>query len=854
MGASGSTRFHLGQVVAGRYTLLAEIGRGGMSVVWAAYDARLDRRVALKVLHPHLRTEVAEGASLETRLIREAQAMARLSHPNVVAVYDAGQLEDGVLYLAMEYVEGGTLGAWCTAARRSWREVLAAYLAAARGLAAAHAAGLVHRDFKPENVLVGKDGRVRVTDFGLARGQLLVGDGRVLPMLSREDWESALTLAGTVVGTPRYMAPELFKGHPADARSDLFAFCVALYEALYGQPAFQGSDASAWREAQREGRLSPVPGRTEVPAWVRRAVLQGLNAEPRERPETMQQLISALESDPDERWRKRTRAVALMGAGMALMALMVGAWLRLREPRCAGSEKWLVGVWDEPIRARVRQAMLASGLTYAPAAARQLERKLDTYAGDWVALRKQVCEADHSPEAGRGDRVGLQEACLERRRDRLKALTELLSREEDKTMTAAELQVAALPLLSDCTDTRTLTASVPPPENPVVREQVHSLLKEVDRIEALFEAGKYKEGSALGEQILGRVTAVDFPPLQAQTLYNIAWVQWASGDYPGAEARTREAIRLAAVGQDRVLQARAWALLIRLIRERGAPQEALFLQVALEASVAAAGDDRVRAASFNEMGNVFLALNESSQALRFHQDAVALFAKVLGPRHPQTVGALNDLANVDWTVGRYDDALALQVRVQAVWEETLGPEHPYVAGALTNMGNLLHLVGRDREALIACERALEIFERSLGPDHPNVALALTNLGPVLESVGRPTEAQASLERALSIFESAKPPNPVALSIVLGEWAEVLRKRGAAKQAVPLLERSLKLSGDAPAFIQFSLARALGESGGDLRRARALAEHALEYWRKLGHPRQTEAAEWLAAHPAPSRTQ
>lgn len=286
-----------GQRLVNRYAVLKLVGEGGMGVVLAAYDEQLDRRVALKLL----RQACAENSTLEARLVREAQAMARLSHPNVVAVYDSGRLEDGTFFIAMEYVAGVTLQDWCQQ-QRSWREVLGAYVEAGQGLAAAHAVGLIHRDFKPANVLVGRDGRVRVTDFGVARleASSALDSWVSRPLVARK---TPLTLPGHVVGTPYYLAPELLNEQPADGRSDLFSFCVALYEALYGQPPFAGATANERMRARLEGRLTPPPEKTQVPAWVGRAVMQGLGAEPQKRPASMQALLATLQNDPEVRKR-----------------------------------------------------------------------------------------------------------------------------------------------------------------------------------------------------------------------------------------------------------------------------------------------------------------------------------------------------------------------------------------------------------------------------------------------------------------------------------------------------------------------------------------------------------------------
>ncbi|MFY0533529.1 serine/threonine-protein kinase [Nannocystis pusilla] len=245
----------------GRYVVMSLLGAGGMGVVYAAHDPELGRPVALKLLRPH---PAGPRRELEDRLRREAQAMARLSHPNVAAVHDVGQI-GGRIFIAMELIRGQTLAAWLRAAPRARRDVLARFLLAGRGLAAAHAAGLVHRDFKPENVLVGDDGQVRVVDFGLARAS---GD-EPLSITAQSGPGSEqladLTATGAVLGTPIYMAPEQHEGRPAEARSDQFSFCVALYTALYGQRPFAGDTVESLALAVRDGRLSPRPAAHACP-------------------------------------------------------------------------------------------------------------------------------------------------------------------------------------------------------------------------------------------------------------------------------------------------------------------------------------------------------------------------------------------------------------------------------------------------------------------------------------------------------------------------------------------------------------------------------------------------------------
>ena len=288
-----------------RYQIVRPIGAGGMGVVYEARDLQLHRPVALKMLRPS-----GDAAVLRERLLGEARAMAKLSHPNVLAVHDVGTLDDGV-FLAMELVEGQTLTGWLAQRRRRWQEVLEMFLAAARGLAAAHAKGIVHRDFKPDNVLVGNDGRARVTDFGLARIAAAPLDGGT-PVIA----------ASSLAGSPAYMAPEQMRAGPIDARADIFSFCVALYEALFGVRPFAGETVLALEQSIRRGETRKV--RAAVPARVRRAVLRGLHAAPADRPASMEALVAALEE---------ARRPALLLPTVALgLALTVAVALLLRRP------------------------------------------------------------------------------------------------------------------------------------------------------------------------------------------------------------------------------------------------------------------------------------------------------------------------------------------------------------------------------------------------------------------------------------------------------------------------------------------------------------------------------------------
>jgi serine/threonine protein kinase len=338
----------------GRYEVRRELGAGGMGVVYAAFDPDLQRDVAVKLLrHDRLRGRTDAASA---RLRREAQVTARLAHPNVVTIYEVGE-DRGSVYIAMELVSGSSLQLWLTTVARPWREVLTMFLQAGRGLGAAHDAGLIHRDFKPSNVLVGEDHRARVVDFGLAhsgavRAAMLPMDtadvlgtqpgdtktGRIADVLSTNNPDASgtwgaeetiqsgvvadvvttntplidesfadltqggdpttlpegVTSTGLFVGTPAYMAPELFTGGMADARTDQFAFCVSLYEGLYGERPFRGETAKEIAQRVLAGDITPAPARARVPRWLRNIIERGLAVDPEQRHPSIKSLLASI--------------------------------------------------------------------------------------------------------------------------------------------------------------------------------------------------------------------------------------------------------------------------------------------------------------------------------------------------------------------------------------------------------------------------------------------------------------------------------------------------------------------------------------------------------------------------------
>jgi len=363
----------------GRYVVLSAIGKGGMGVVYSAYDEELDRRVAIKVL----RTGRLSAASGRLRIQREAKALARLSHPNVVQVHDVGVVEGG-LFIVMEFVRGEPLRSWQARHDRTSSEgrraILEMYKQAGRGLGAAHAKGVIHRDFKPDNVLVGDDGRARVLDFGLAVGVLATVETEAREASVQPPLSGLLTETGTIMGTPGYMAPEQFRGEPSDQRTDVFAFAAALYEALCGEAPFIGETFAARQSAVLRGEVrEPMD---DLPGWIVAVLHRGLHCDPERRHASVEAMLVELDDDPEERRRR-----ALWGIGVAFAMVLVSVGL-------IRAGEWLWESW----RAERDEAQADARLVVA-------EARIDALVADGAedeAERIFAAFIEHPDNRGRG--------------------------------------------------------------------------------------------------------------------------------------------------------------------------------------------------------------------------------------------------------------------------------------------------------------------------------------------------------------------------------------------------------------------------------------------------------------------
>ncbi|WAS89958.1 serine/threonine-protein kinase [Nannocystis punicea] len=765
----------------GRYVLTSLLGAGAMGVVYAAHDPELGRVVALKLLRPH---QYGRRPHLEERLLREAQAMARLMHPNVAAVHDVGRIGDRI-FVAMEFIRGQTLAAWLRAEPRPQREILARFLLAGRGLAAAHSAGLVHRDFKPENVLVTEDGQVRVVDFGLARA---AGDDPLASTAISSDGTPALadlTATGTVLGTPNYMAPEQHAGRPAEARSDQFSFCVALYAALYGARPFVGDTVESLAAAVRAGRLRPPPRGARVPRHIRRALLRGLSVAPADRFPTMDALLVALAREPGR--RLRAAAGAVIAAGLVGTA----AYAYAAEPGlCRGAARHLAGVWDGERREQVTLALTQAGASTG--AVREVTATLDDYAARWVAMRTEACAATwihgEQPEA----LLGLRTSCLDARLRELQALGERLRAADRETGEQAVRAAHRLTDLASCADVEALTAPVRPPADPQTRREVEALRARLAEVKSFWNAGRYREGLAQARTLTPAARALGYRPLVAEALHLEGVLADELGEFEAAARSLEAAVWQAEASRHDVAMANAltdWWWIAAL--EQARYDQLPVFEARLTAALERLGRPPAREATFLSMrGRIALERGELDAAEADLRNALAIVERRFGPDDLRTLEIVFFLAGV--ALQRTDGAGALPLleRVLAGQQRVLGEDHPDVAFTVETLGAALYAVHRYDEAEAAYERALAMMQRHLGPDHHRIATVLHNLALVHAWQGRDEDAIDRLRRATSLSERELGPDHPKTDDIRTALASALSRAGRYAEAEPMFRRVL----------------------------------------------------------------
>jgi tetratricopeptide (TPR) repeat protein len=775
----------------GHFRVVRELGAGGMGIVFEAYDPDLDRRVAIKVVR-------GRDASTEAgaRLIREAQAMAKLAHQNVVAVHEVGTIE-GEVFLVMELVPGETLAVWLEAPR-AWREIVGAFVQAGDGLAAAHAAGLIHRDFKPTNVLVDHAGRVRVGDFGLAR---------------EDDIELAKGSERLVAGTPGYMAPEQRVGDPVDARADQYAFAVSLQQAL------------------RKAGVKP-------PRRVRNAIQRGLEIDPDDRYPHVEELLAELRRalSNRRRWVTAIAATALLSGGGAAAAVL------LATPGSDDCGASLVdGVWNHQ-------------LPFSGPAAITTKKLVDDWSASWKLGRVAACKADARAARvacldrglaelraqlalwGHGDRDVLDHA--------VNAAASLPSPEACAGETHAG--IATAPLIAKIAQLHALERS------GKARDAMPMVAS------TLADAETTKDHGALASALLaaGEVErdAGALPAARDHLSRAAEEAGHAGADALLAEALTFEAIVIGDAGRPldalgvaeaaKAIAARAGEHAEKIgmvhgeaLRDAGRLPEAIAELEDVVKRLEERRDPGARvllAATLGGLASAYETDRNPQKAVELHHRTLAIEEADYGPDHPEVGKTLHDLANAEERMGDVATAKAHYERARQIFVAAYGSQHELVGMSDVSLAGLelyqnhddvaeklfaqadaevanvpadhpIHVtieealgsIARDRDK---CKDAIPHFERArditehLGSTGPELGGILINLGACYADVGRDADAETVLTRAEKLYDDAKVPEKDYAELRIIE-SDLAAKAGDKARAIALVERVLATTRD-----------------------------------------------------------
>lgn len=789
----------------GRYRVEARIGGGGGGTVYRGHDPVLRRRVAIKVL----RAEVAAAPDLD-RLKQEATALARLHHPNVVQIFDVARDRRCGGFVVMEWVDGVACDAWLRRARPAQREILRVFVAAADGLCAAHDAGLVHRDVKPANLLVGRDGSVRVADFGLAR----VAVSQAEPT---EAGAGDTTMSSGAAGTPAYMAPEQWSGEPVGPRADQYAWCVSLFEALTG--GLPGADP-----AERLARAG-VARRTAE------ALLRGLERDPADRFPHMHALLAAI--DPRHRTAHRTarRRTRRLVFGGLVLGVAIAAGLGTSRPEAVAPAEACVAeaqAWpaDTPGRAaRLHAAFQATGSRLARGAAEGTEAALQRYTGRWHAAWRSACEAPDDAQAAARRR------CLERQREGFDSLIALFGQPDAAMVSRAVEAAQSLPAPEGCDVMLHAGLQTWDPADPATAEITARLRLRMADAAALELAGRYDDAARHNASIVHDADAAGLEPLAVLARLKLGRELVLGGDLQsGAEALATTYFAALAHGWDGEAAQAATHLVFTVGYKLADPDGGRFWARHAEAALDRIGQHgEPRAILESHRGTIETADGDLSKARAYHEAALAR-RRPRAREHPTALAhTLNNLGNVQVYMGDFEAARDHHRRALELRRAALGPSHPMVATSMNNLASAVLLAEGAAASRGAFEETLAMWEEALGPDHPDLLSVLHNLAVIAQEEGDLPLQRAYALRAFAIASARFGADHPLLAQAVADLGAVAMVEGDPERALGCFHRALVTSRQVHGPSHAAIA--------DLHNDIGLAQRA------LGRPR--EAAEHFA---------
>lgn len=774
----------------GRYRIAKKIGAGGMGEVFAAEDPELTRLVAIKLVRSDRVND-----SAKRRIKAEARAMAQISHPNVATVHEVGE-DQGRVFIAMELVNGVDLGRWAKAERRRWREVLDVYVQAGAGLAAAHAASVVHRDFKPHNAVLGDDGRVRVLDFGLVgEDDQTDGEHDTLDPEASDMTQSRVAGSGALLGSPAYMSPEQYLRHPVTAASDQFSFCIALHEALYGGRPFVGASLRELATQVVDGEPQLGTDRA-VPGWIRDCLRRGLQHDPRHRWPSMDDLLDALRSDP-----RRRRVLVAAGATAIIGAVAVAGWYgldkRSRSELCDREGQALSEVWDESRALKLGAAVTAVERPHAVETWQRTRTLLDDYATTWSGARREVCRREVELDSTltlTQDQVDAASRCLRQGAAQLETLVATLARPTPDAVDNAVSAAAKLPQLTLCTDASWLEHLPPLPQGSD-REVAELIDQQVADARARVRMGQLRAAQDTIDTALAQAVELGNNALRAEAEFARGQILAGRGEFADSvEMLEISFFRAEAAGHDRLALLVA-AELSRLLSLHGEGVE----RAELWQNLAEARLDRLRQRE-HLIGATVLDSRSSVESKQGHYEAardasaeaLAIRERELGATHPELTATLNDLGNKYNMLGKADLAQSTHERTLELAQTQFGPAHKKTGIALASLAAVHLAEARFEVAIPLLEQAVEIHEAWSGPNHADVAALLNNLGIGFEMVGQVDRARSTYKRALSIWEGAYGPRHPDVALVLSSIGAIESASGNLEAAFAANERALSI--------------------------------------------------------------
>jgi tetratricopeptide (TPR) repeat protein len=768
----------------GRYEIVEFIGGGGMGWVYRAKDTELEREVAIKVVQP-----TVAGPKGRDRLLAEARAMAKLRHRAVVPVHDVGEYAGGV-YVAMALVKGGTLHDWMHAEPRPWRQVVARFLEAGRGLVAAHAAGIVHRDFKPRNVLLGEGGEVLVADFGIASASVEAADGDSATGRARE--------ATSIVGTPAYMAPEQAAGLAVDARADQYSFCVSLWEGLHGQRPQEAETRT--QGVLLTGATAAPTARRRVPGWLTDAVARGFAPAPEKRWPTLAALLDQLERGLRRRRRWGIAAASTCGVLLAVVVVLATPKRSAQATHaCEPPTARMAVVWDAEHGARLSALFAATDPAHGATHATRALGALDGFAKRWLSAQVEACRATYVEHRQPEAILERRQACLDQRLAGVAERVRLI----EGASSAAEIRkvmrlVDSLPIIEECTDLAQLAGEPPPPGEPSARAEYVALRAEAAAIDALRLAGKLSEHRQRAEAALVRARKLGHPIVIATLIDQVANALHNSGEFEAEVPLREEAISVGAAAHDDRFVADQWASLIFVVgRSLKQYDKADGMVLAADAAISRAGEPvHYRFDLLSSRSAIAEARGDAPGALKILDEGLALLERN-GARTPgsqfefRLMSGLDRRAEILKGQGRLREAIDAYEQAIKIGVVRFGEDHVFLYPYYGNLSVVLLEVGeRDAAGIYrTLRRAAAIAEAGLEPS-PRLAEVLWEVGETLLNDQRVEEAIPYLERAEALAAKTMEPGDERLADIAGSFGAARLAAGEPEEALKLIQRSL----------------------------------------------------------------